>query len=743
MGHDILSEVYNAAKSQKQQSLIVLSDFCRAGLATAPLDERRNTVLHFIAIYGNAVAIKKLLREGLLTIDELKKGNANGETTLHEAVRYGRMEVVQPLIEKETSLIFERNKSGETPLYLAAAHGNSKIFYFLCEKFPREFVMSRRGQDGYTVLHAAVFAEHYGFAVRILEAYPELANTRDQTGVTALCLLASKRASFISGTPYSFKNVGICPFVPWQLWLIFQFLLMPGKTLMTRADRDVENPSDMGPCISKSISACWCWVSNLVTVAGYRRFVRARVSVLVNGSPTEEFQPQKELRQGDPLSHFLFIIAAEALNLLLARAVEKGLFRGASVGSNDLRISHLQFADDTIVLCEGGQEEVINIKRVLRSVFPWLRALDDVKQKHMYALELGKGLLEEQKTWNQPFYWEDLLASEVKVNKEPNPLGEAIKHGILELVKIILKKFPEASNSFDKNGRNIIHMAVEYKHILIYEHLKKHVDHKEKMYDVDSDGNTILHVAATSENVPKFLVGQVLSMAWDLFWFKQFRKDAIAITNQMDVILHVKDDFCPELLPHQNSENLTAKELFEENHKEVIEKAEKEAKDMNNGLMVLSILISTINFAAIFTVPGGFNGETGKPAFFKNRNSEKFEELHYFLIYVGGSLIASLLALGTQLSIQLSRFRSYDFYVVLPLKYFLAMSALFYSSTMTVTTCFQAYILEEEQITTPYIIFFFCACFPATLVYVDIVYMSVNYLCFVARYSLVYKGHEM
>ncbi|XP_028084604.1 uncharacterized protein LOC114285700 [Camellia sinensis] len=78
-----------------------------------------------------------------------------------------------------------------------------------------------------------------------------------------------------------------------------------------------------------------------------------RVSVLVNGSPTEEFQPQKGLRQGDPLSPFLFIIAAEALNLLLARAVEKGLFRGASVGSNDLRISHLQFADDTIVFCEG------------------------------------------------------------------------------------------------------------------------------------------------------------------------------------------------------------------------------------------------------------------------------------------------------------------------------------------------------------------------------------------------------
>ncbi|XP_028101365.1 uncharacterized protein LOC114300709 [Camellia sinensis] len=73
------------------------------------------------------------------------------------------------------------------------------------------------------------------------------------------------------------------------------------------------------------------------------------VSILVNGSPTEEFQPQKGLRQGDPLSPFLFIIAAEGLNLLLGRAIEKGLFKGASIGCDQLGISHLQFADDTII----------------------------------------------------------------------------------------------------------------------------------------------------------------------------------------------------------------------------------------------------------------------------------------------------------------------------------------------------------------------------------------------------------
>lgn len=54
----------------------------------------------------------------------------------------------------------------------------------------------------------------------------------------------------------------------------------------------------------------------------------ARISVLVNGSPTDEFSPQRGLRQGDPLSPFLFNIIAEGLNLLLERAKEIGLFKG-------------------------------------------------------------------------------------------------------------------------------------------------------------------------------------------------------------------------------------------------------------------------------------------------------------------------------------------------------------------------------------------------------------------------------
>lgn len=92
----------------------------------------------------------------------------------------------------------------------------------------------------------------------------------------------------------------------------------------------------------------------------------AKISVLVNGSPTPEFHPQRGLRQGDPLSPFLFNIVAEALNILLSKAKELGLLKGAQVGSSGFSISHLQFADDTILFCEANWREVVNIKRILR-----------------------------------------------------------------------------------------------------------------------------------------------------------------------------------------------------------------------------------------------------------------------------------------------------------------------------------------------------------------------------------------
>jgi len=93
----------------------------------------------------------------------------------------------------------------------------------------------------------------------------------------------------------------------------------------------------------------------------------ASVSVLVNGSPSAEFIPQRGLRQGDPLAPLLFNIVAEALTELMREAVDKNLFCGFLVGKNNVEVSILQYVDDTIFFGETSMKNVKATKAILRS----------------------------------------------------------------------------------------------------------------------------------------------------------------------------------------------------------------------------------------------------------------------------------------------------------------------------------------------------------------------------------------
>ncbi|GJR27550.1 RNA-directed DNA polymerase, eukaryota [Tanacetum coccineum] len=98
-------------------------------------------------------------------------------------------------------------------------------------------------------------------------------------------------------------------------------------------------------------------------------FCNARSSVLVNRSPTPEFELFRGLRQGDPLSPFLFILAMEGLHALTCKVETLGLFKGASFGCNNLHISHLMYADDVIFFCEWSRTNAHNLICMLRCFF--------------------------------------------------------------------------------------------------------------------------------------------------------------------------------------------------------------------------------------------------------------------------------------------------------------------------------------------------------------------------------------
>ena len=88
-----------------------------------------------------------------------------------------------------------------------------------------------------------------------------------------------------------------------------------------------------------------------------------RFSVLVNGSPQGFFEQEKGIRQGDPLSPFLFIIMAEVLGRLIQKQREQGAWKGIKITETVESLTHMQFVDDTFLGGEASVEEA----RVMRN----------------------------------------------------------------------------------------------------------------------------------------------------------------------------------------------------------------------------------------------------------------------------------------------------------------------------------------------------------------------------------------
>lgn len=115
----------------------------------------------------------------------------------------------------------------------------------------------------------------------------------------------------------------------------------------------------------------------------------ATASVLVNGSATYEFPLQRGLRQGDPLSPFLFLLAAEGLNIMMKAPVTSNIYAGYEVGSNhSVSVTHLQFADDTLLFGIKSWENV----QAIWAVLILFDAMSDLKVNFHKSMLMGANI---------------------------------------------------------------------------------------------------------------------------------------------------------------------------------------------------------------------------------------------------------------------------------------------------------------------------------------------------------------
>ena len=87
--------------------------------------------------------------------------------------------------------------------------------------------------------------------------------------------------------------------------------------------------------------------------------------ILVNGEPEGMIHPSRGLRQGDPLSPYLFLFCAEGLNAILRKAATTGEIEGFSLCRRGPKIAHLFFANDCLLLCRSNLAECEKIKELL------------------------------------------------------------------------------------------------------------------------------------------------------------------------------------------------------------------------------------------------------------------------------------------------------------------------------------------------------------------------------------------
>ncbi|XP_059315349.1 protein ACCELERATED CELL DEATH 6-like isoform X2 [Lycium ferocissimum] len=566
------SAAYRAAKRSDQKSIEVLRNFWREE-AMSPLNNGGDTILHFLAVHGNATALKLLSEERPFSSEDLRTKNNNGNTALHEAARFGQKEIVEIMLNLDSGLVSERNSKGETPIYVAAMNGEKGAFTPLTDKlFSDEFTMIRN--DGSTVLHAAVTHECYYFALHLLKIYPELARKRDGEGIPA---------------------------------------------------------------------------------------------------EYEESKPNNNLEDPETTTDVLVKKRSSFVNFLLDN-------------------------------------------------FTWLGVIDDEKQKHILALTLAKRLIRAE-DWS------------FNANCVKNPLIEATKLGINELVVEIIQNYPQTVETVDEDGNNILHIAVERKNRLLFDLFLKEASHKDRLLtDTNLQGKTIMHFATNVGSPFNFSTGEpaekimgyktLILMAWGVLWFKR-----------------VKHCVHPRLWTVKDNDGKTANELFDKKHSEVCKEAQRYIKDLAGAALILSTLLCTINFAAVFTVPGGFNEKTGIPILLYREHSD----LWMLMFFLGAALYDSVFTMGTLVSILLSKFDSDDFYICLPVKFCIVIISVYYATAFTVLGCVQALnvenIFKNKDVWWLIFLLLFLGWY-MTLIVLDVCYFVFDYVYYFIRYSVLYKRNK-
>jgi len=120
----------------------------------------------------------------------------------------------------------------------------------------------------------------------------------------------------------------------------------------------------------------WSYLKAIMLKLGFHRLWVDRImrlvstvsfSILFNGDRQESFMPSRGIWQGDPISPYLLLLAAEGLSCLLNSRIQSSVLSGIKVASSAPAVSHLLFADGSLLFFKANRESAEAIKEALNN----------------------------------------------------------------------------------------------------------------------------------------------------------------------------------------------------------------------------------------------------------------------------------------------------------------------------------------------------------------------------------------